>query len=153
MGVRLRGSPRSLSTAALCRDSALGLPGIEDVRVLARLAQQVVAVDQQHVDFDLMGTLGPSVEYRVSDNVGHRKFHSRYMIFDGTYKGERERIVWMGTPNLTGHALRESFETLLKIRDRDDETFRAFSDNFESFWSDNDMTRAPTAAGHWPDLT
>jgi hypothetical protein len=124
-------------------------PGKVTVFVVTRPRGEVSAEGEEHVNFDLQSTLGPRVQYKVCRSSGKTFFHSRYVTISGTYQNRRERIVWMGSPNLTGESIRKSFETLIKVRDKDDEAYREFSANFDMFW--NTLARTPREDGTWPD--
>lgn len=46
-----------------------------------------------------------------------RVMHSKYLLIDGTYDGSVNKVLWTGSHNYTGPALRENDEALLKIDD------------------------------------
>ncbi len=58
--------------------------------------------------------------------------HSKYLLVKADYLGERKHLVWTGSHNYTGPALRENDETLLKIDDR--AIFDAFRANWQRGW-------------------
>lgn len=55
--------------------------------------------------------------------------HSKYLLIEGNYLGVRRKLVWTGSHNYTGGALRINDETLLKI------TNDAVYDKFAANWT------------------
>ncbi|MGW2840998.1 phospholipase D-like domain-containing protein [Streptomyces sp. NPDC001493] len=47
--------------------------------------------------------------------TSNRIIHSKYLLIDGKYDGTVKRVMWTGSHNYTGPALRENDEALLKI--------------------------------------
>ncbi|MGW7433204.1 phospholipase D-like domain-containing protein [Streptomyces sp. NPDC054861] len=47
--------------------------------------------------------------------TSRRIMHSKYLLIDGKYDGAIKRVMWTGSHNYTGPALRENDEALLKI--------------------------------------
>lgn len=114
----------------------------EELLRIARLGCQVRLV------YGTMGTTVYSV-LQQSGNISMKKFHdaessnfdgrvvdvhSKYLIVNGNYNGTAGRtIVYTGSHNITGPALRNHDETLLKI---EHPTVSAgFRDNFATLWS------------------
>ena len=58
--------------------------------------------------------------------------HHKYFLADATYLGAPRRIVWTGSHNFTGPALRTNDEALLQIEDEG--VFDAFWANWELMW-------------------
>jgi hypothetical protein len=88
------------------RLSALGVMGCS-VHVVAveDVGPQVVAA--------LGGRAGRGLHlYASGDPV---RVHSKYLLVDAEYLGARRQLVWMGSHNLTGPALRTNDETLLRF--------------------------------------
>ncbi|MFF6984028.1 phospholipase D-like domain-containing protein [Streptomyces sp. NPDC008343] len=48
-------------------------------------------------------------------NTSRRVMHSKYLLIDGMYDGALQKIVWTGSHNYSGPALRENDEALMKI--------------------------------------
>ncbi len=57
--------------------------------------------------------------------------HSKYLLINAPYgsEAERQKLVWTGSHNYTGPALRNHDETLLKIQN--DDVYEAYLDNWE----------------------
>ncbi len=55
--------------------------------------------------------------------------HSKYIIFEGIYKGQKRRIVWTGSHNYHIHSLRSSDEVLLEI------SVKKIVDDFVENWA------------------
>ncbi|NGO80307.1 hypothetical protein G6045_32305 [Streptomyces sp. YC504] len=49
--------------------------------------------------------------------TSQRIMHSKYLLIDGKYDGAVNKVVWTGSHNYTGPALRENDEALLKVDD------------------------------------
>ncbi|MFE6038974.1 phospholipase D-like domain-containing protein [Streptomyces sp. NPDC056452] len=50
-------------------------------------------------------------------STAQRIIHSKYLLIDGKYDGAVNKVVWTGSHNYSGPALRENDEALLKIDD------------------------------------
>ena len=88
---------------------------------------------------DIVATLRhPKIDLLIYPEGHKPSIHSKYLLVDGAYgdEGRRQKIVWTGSHNYTGTALRRNDETLLKIRDD------AVFDAFERDWK-NIRNRAP----------
>lgn len=48
-------------------------------------------------------------------STSNRIIHSKYLLIDGKYDGSVKRVMWTGSHNYSGPALRENDEALLKI--------------------------------------
>jgi phosphatidylserine/phosphatidylglycerophosphate/cardiolipin synthase-like enzyme len=55
--------------------------------------------------------------------------HSKNMMIDGMYDGSHQRLVWTGSHNWSGPALRNNDEALLKIKDQ--ALYDTFVQNFD----------------------
>jgi len=66
-------------------------------------------------------------------DVGQLNIHSKYILFNGFYNEEEsqipQKIVWTGSHNFTGMALRDNYEVILQIKD--DRLFDSYNNNFE----------------------
>ncbi|KUH40707.1 MULTISPECIES: phospholipase D-like domain-containing protein [Streptomyces] len=65
---------------------------------------------------------GPTLRCHNHDEDGNPKttnsvIHSKYLLIDGKYDGAVNKLVWTGSHNYSGPALRENDEALLKIDD------------------------------------
>lgn len=58
--------------------------------------------------------------------------HSKYLLYEGQYLGSQRSLLWTGSHNYTGAALRENDETLLRIDDA--AIFQAFEQNWDNAW-------------------
>jgi phosphatidylserine/phosphatidylglycerophosphate/cardiolipin synthase-like enzyme len=58
--------------------------------------------------------------------------HHKYFLADTTYLGAARKIVWTGSHNFTGPALRTNDEVLLQIED--DAIFEAFEEDWNAIW-------------------
>ena len=61
-------------------------------------------------------------------DVDRLNIHSKYILYEGYYQGHDTKILWIGSHNFTGMAMRNNYETWTEVRD--DKIFREFSDNF-----------------------
>ncbi|MCB9550093.1 MAG: hypothetical protein H6706_30155 [Myxococcales bacterium] len=78
---------------------------------------------------DVLATLrAGGVTVRLFPVVGERSIHSKYLLIDGQYAGSQRRLVWTGSHNYTGPALRGNDETLLRLED--DAVFAAYEADF-----------------------
>lgn len=72
---------------------------------------------------------GGGVDVRLFPVVGERTIHSKYLLIDGQYAGVAGRkLVWTGSHNYTGGALRSNDETLLRVDD--ESVFMSFDADF-----------------------
>lgn len=80
------------------------------------------------------------IEVRIADKPSQRAvgIHGKYITIAGGFEGADRRIVWMGSENLTGNALRRNDETFLLIDDA--LVHDAFSGNFARIWADPSLT-------------
>jgi phosphatidylserine/phosphatidylglycerophosphate/cardiolipin synthase-like enzyme len=69
----------------------------------------------------------PDSKVHIVDGV-----HSKYLLVNADYLGRRQRLVWTGSHNYTGPALRGNDEALLKIDDR--AVYDAFRANWQRAW-------------------
>lgn len=61
-----------------------------------------------------------------------RGVHSKYLLIAGRYNGSERFLVWTGSHNYTGPALRRNDETLLRIDDR--AVYEAYRGNWQRIW-------------------
>jgi len=68
-------------------------------------------------------------------NVDKLNIHSKYVLFDGYYRdgdmagdNQPKKILWVGSHNFTGMAMRNNYETWSEVRN--ERIFQDFSDNF-----------------------
>ncbi len=80
------------------------------------------------------------VQVRIADKPSQRAvgIHGKYITIAGGFEGADRRIVWMGSENLTGNALRRNDETFLMIEDTP--VHDAFAGNFARIWDDPSLT-------------
>jgi HKD family nuclease len=69
----------------------------------------------------------PNITLHTAD-VDRLNIHSKYVLYEGFYRGEDAKILWVGSHNFTGMAMRNNYETWTEVRD--DKIFQEFSDNF-----------------------
>lgn len=70
----------------------------------------------------------PASDITIADGV-----HHKYLLVDSQYIGAPRRLVWTGSHNYTGPALRGNDETLLRIDDP--AVFEAFQANWDGMWA------------------
>jgi phosphatidylserine/phosphatidylglycerophosphate/cardiolipin synthase-like enzyme len=68
----------------------------------------------------------------ASDFIVAKGIHHKYLLVDAQYAGARQRLVWTGSHNYTGPALRQNDETLLRVDDAN--VFTAFQANWDAMW-------------------
>lgn len=73
----------------------------------------------------------PGIDLAVFPADATHSVHSKYLLVDAPYgsQQQRRRLVWTGSHNYTGPALRKHDETLLRLED--DDVYDAFLDNWE----------------------
>ena len=116
-------------------DNVTGCPSGSTLRLAmgdftdARLevAQRLTALSGQGCSVHVMGVedMGPQSLAVLGGWDGRRvhlygqsdpvRVHSKYLLVDAEYNGARRQLVWMGSHNLTGPALRSNDETLLRF--------------------------------------
>ena len=69
-----------------------------------------------------------------ADVILAQHVHHKYILVDAVYGGERRELVWTGSHNYTGPALRRNDETLLKIQDP--AVYEAFRESWEALWDE-----------------
>jgi hypothetical protein len=72
---------------------------------------------------------------RVHYQADGVNIHSKYLLIDAQYKQDdghyrQQRLVWMGTPNMTGDAIDEHWEMLLKLK-HDTGLYKYFRDDYD----------------------
>lgn len=119
-----------------------------DARVA--VADQLVRIAKLGCDIKVLyGDMGSSVRSKLSaqSGISLKRFydndssnenpvsvHSKYINFSGTYNAKPNRdIVFTGSQNLTGPALRNHDEVLLKVEIP--EATAAYADNFDLLWT------------------
>ena len=110
---------RSAVADALARQARRGC----DVRVVVR--------ENEDTGSTIVGRMrrgGVKVE-RYKMHANGEGVHSKYLLIEGEYLGNRRKIVWTGSHNYTGGALRTNDETLIKI------TNNAVYDKFAANWT------------------
>lgn len=60
--------------------------------------------------------------------------HHKYLLIDAVYNGRRQQVVFTGSHNYTGPAVRRNDETLLQINDA--EIYTAFRADWQSIWDE-----------------
>ncbi|WP_245788052.1 phospholipase D-like domain-containing protein [Amycolatopsis marina] len=86
-----------------------------------------------------------------ADNIDGRKvsLHSKYMIYKGHYNKTANRsIVFSGSQNLSGAALRSNDEILTKVENAT--VSRGFNENFSKLWSRAKCSRPQEGEGSCP---
>lgn len=81
---------------------------------------------------------GGNVKFNFLRQPVNLNTHSKYMLVDVTYgktpgTETRSKIVYAGSQNFTGAALRKNFESWTRIIN--DEIFEAYNSNFNEIWS------------------
>lgn len=76
----------------------------------------------------------PNIKLHTAD-VDRLNIHSKYILYEGYYPGTTsgqhetpQKILWVGSHNFTGMAMRNNYETWTEVRD--EKIFQAFSENF-----------------------
>lgn len=117
-------------------------PAVQELQRIARLGCQVRLVYGTIGDDSLERLQGePNVQLkRYSDNDEgnweHREVgvHSKYMLYRGQYNETDDRsLVFTGSHNLSGPALRTNDEILIKVEN--DAVKRAYDGNFDTVWN------------------
>ncbi|SFP70921.1 Phosphatidylserine/phosphatidylglycerophosphate/cardiolipin synthase [Amycolatopsis arida] len=117
-------------------------PVVDEIVRIARLGCKVRIV-YDAIGADALGKLRGRANISLkryldndADNIDGRKvsIHSKYMIYRGHYNETANRsIVFSGSHNLSGAALRSNDEILTKIENP--VVGRGFADNFATIWS------------------
>ena len=81
----------------------------------------------------------PNITLHTAD-VDRLNIHSKYILYDGYYQDKNpdepevpKKILWVGSHNFTGMAMRNNYETWSEVRD--DKIFQAYSENFSELGS------------------
>lgn len=91
-----------------------------------------VIADGPEIGNQVLNTLrGANIEVKVFSAGAQHRVHSKYLLINAPYGSNqtRQKLVWTGSHNYTGPALREHDETLLKIRN--DEVYDAYLANWQ----------------------
>lgn len=86
-----------------------------------------VLTNEDHLGGDVLEALSQgSIEVSVFFESADTAIHSKYVLIDGAYgaNATEQKLVWTGSHNFTGPALRSNDETSLKIRN--ESMFEAF---------------------------
>ncbi len=123
----------------LCRLHVLGA-GVE---VVARSPEDEADLDSdgenetKEMSGDVANALKKCSTRYWQKHKGHPVsfIHSKYLLVDGPYKQDsgafaHQKLVWLGSPNMTKAAIEKSFEVLLKIKD-DQIAYSDFRGDFE----------------------
>jgi len=106
---------------------------------LAELGVQIEIITRnnpQIVDEGILKVLShrPNITLHTAD-VDRLNIHSKYILFDGYYddggspeNSKSKKILWVGSYNFTGMAMRSNYETWSEVRD--DKIFQDYSANF-----------------------
>ncbi|GAA2470542.1 hypothetical protein GCM10010406_02640 [Streptomyces thermolineatus] len=117
------------------------------------VANKLVSLRQAGCTVDIVyGTAGPSAwdildadsgiqkrcydhdddgdEGAASSPTPRMTIHSKYLLVDGWYAGERDKVLWTGSANYTTPGLRYNDETIMKIDD--DAVYAAYLSNFNA---------------------
>ncbi len=92
----------------------------------------------QCLDGSLYGSAGArlcwGVPHRIA-GVSSPGLHSKYLLIDARYNASanRRQLVFTGSHNFTGRALRENDEAMLRLEDP--AVYRAFFDNWGAIWA------------------
>jgi phosphatidylserine/phosphatidylglycerophosphate/cardiolipin synthase-like enzyme len=68
----------------------------------------------------------------ASDFIIAKGIHHKYMLVESQYLGAPRRLVWTGSHNYTGPALRTNDEALLRVDDA--KVFTAYLGNWDAMW-------------------
>lgn len=68
------------------------------------------------------------LNYRLTPNSYLYALHSKYLLIDAVYADKRRKLVFPGSPNFTGSALKLNDEVMLRIID--DDTYNAYLKNW-----------------------
>lgn len=101
---------------------------------LVQLAEAGIAIEivtrenPAIVDPLILSTLEKRPNIRLFTNdVSQINIHSKYMLFEN--ETDNDKIVWLGSHNFTGMALRGNYETWTEIKNP--ELYRQFKENFD----------------------
>jgi len=94
----------------------------------------------QIVDETIIAALNhhPNIVLHTAD-VARLNIHSKYVLYEGCYQDNNgnddkpKKILWVGSHNFTGMAMRNNYETWSEVRDN--KIFQDFSENFSELTS------------------
>jgi hypothetical protein len=121
---------------AIGADVYLGMAIFTNPRIA--IAERLVEMDAQGCNVHVLtrdggnsGDILATLSVGTIDLTLQPIMHSKYLVIDGAYgaNSSHQKLVWTGSHNFTGPALRRNDETLLKIRQ--DEVFEAFLEDWQ----------------------
>jgi hypothetical protein len=110
-------------------------PDTVSIEVIAR-ATSGGGSDGPDLDEDVAAILDTCVTARFEERTGDKLYiHSKYLLVDAPYEDDdggfaHQNLVWMGSPNMTGNAIDNRWEMLIKLK-HGSGAFAAFSEDFD----------------------